>query len=374
MARGGWVLTVAFLALAAGLASRSTASDGSDDFESYRSVFSAGALGIRSGPSLVTGWTQHYRGATPHAAFAYATLPDGRNTWRFVSGQASPEAARRAAQEGCDRDANALSPGLTCRIAALDGTIIDAPPGIPRIEPRGQAIGPFRSAPFLYRHGPAAAQGVIVWSHGYGGSGSDQRTTPIPGFLGPLNDAGWDVFRFDRDPLEDDIATALPRLERGLPQLRAAGYRRIVLAGQSRGGWQSILAASEQPELVDAVIAAAPAAHGESGQSNNHGVAMADFRRVLSGLPADRVRLAVLLFDNDGYDPNPGERAAFLAELAASRTAPTMTLWPNTGPVGHSGAHDWRFTQRHTGCMLTFLRAPAPITLRGVRREACGGG
>lgn len=371
--RGGPALAVAFLALAALAASPSPAA-ASDDFESYRTVFSVGALGVRSGPSLVTGWTQHYRGAQPHAAFAYASLPDGRNVWRFVSGQPTPAAARTAAQEGCDRDAAALQPGLTCRIAALDGTVIDAPPGTPRIAPRGQAIGPFRSAPFLYLHGPEEAQGIIIWSHGYGGPARDQRYTPLPGFLAPLNDAGWDVFRYDRDPLEDDIAVALPRLVRALPMLQRAGYRRIVLGGQSRGAWQSILAATERPELVDSVIAAAPAAHGEAGEANNLGVAIADFRRALAGLPANRVRLAVLLFEGDPFDPNPAERAELVATLAASRAAPTVALFPNTGPTGHSGAHDWRFTQRHTACVLTFLNAPVPATLRGVRREACGGG
>jgi len=374
MARGGWGLTVAFLALAAALACPAAATDGVDDYESYRQVFSVGALGIRSGPSLATGWTQHYRGAAPHAAFAYATLPDGRNVWRFVSGQPSPEAARRAAQEGCDRDAAALRPGMTCRIAALDGTVLGAPEGTPHVAPQGVTIGPFRSAPFLYRHGPAEAQGVIIWSHGYGGPTRDQRSTPIPGFVAPLNDAGWDVFRFDREPLEDDIGSALPRLVRGLAALRRAGYRRIVLAGQSRGAWQSILAASERPDLVEAVIAAAPAAHGERGEPNNHGVAMDDFRRAIASLPADRVRLAVLLFEGDPYDPGPAERAEAVAQLAAVRAAPTVALFPNTGPSGHGGVHDWRFTQRHAGCMLTFLQAPPQAVARGVRREACGGG
>ena len=37
---------------------------------------------------------------------------------------------------------------------------------------------------------------------------------------------------------------------RALPLLREAGYGRIVLAGQSRGGWQSIMAAAERLAIV----------------------------------------------------------------------------------------------------------------------------
>jgi len=374
MMRRGWAFTVAVLALATGPAGPSAARGPSDDFANYRAVFSAAALGIRAGPSLVMGWTQHYRGAVPHAAFAYAAMPDGRSVWRFVSGQSSPGSARAAVQEACDRDAAALGPGVTCRVAALDGAVVDAPPGAPRITPSSKSIGPFRSAPLMFRHGPAAAQGVIIWSHGYGGPTRNLRDVPVPGFLGPLNDAGWDIIRFDREPLEDDVATSLPGLVRGLPALRQEGYRRIVLGGQSRGGWQSILAASERPDLVDSVIAAAPAAHGEVGAPNNLSVSLADFRRVLSGLPLDRVRLAVLLFDGDNFDPSPEGRAGLVAELAGARAAPTLALWPNTGPTGHGGASDWRFTQRQAPCIMTFLQAPPQATLRGVRREACGGG
>ncbi len=370
--RGGNTGIGALLALMLGMGS-ARAADEPLDFESYRALFSLATLGGRGSASLVAGWTQHYRAAMPNAAFAFAILPDGRTVWRFANGRDTPESARDAAQSGCDRDAAAIAPGTTCRLAALNGTVIDAPAGTPSVAPRRDVIGPFRAAPFLFRHGPQAAQGAIIWSHGYGGPTRDQRETPAPGFLAPLNDAGWDVLRFDRDPIEDDIATSLPRLVRGLATVRAAGYRRIVLAGQSRGGWHSVLAAGERPDWVEAVIAAAPAAHGDAGDQNNLAVALGDFRRLLASLPPDRVRLAVLVFDGDPFDPNPGERAGLVSELATTRSAPTLAIWP-MGITGHGAAQDWRFTARHAACLLTFVQGSAGAAARGLRREACGGG
>lgn len=367
-------LAAAFLAIGAGLALPVAAQEQALDFDRYRQVFSPRTVGISGGPSLAAAWAMHYRGAALHAAFAYAALPDGRTVWRFVSGQPSPDHARRVAQEACDRAAAALQPGLACRLAAVDGQVVNPPPGTPAIPPRTDAIGPFRAAPLLYRGGPGQAHGVVIWSHGYSGPGQDARGGPVPGFVSALNDAGWDVMRFDRDPLEDTLAMALPRLLRGLPALRDAGYRRILLAGHSRGAWQSILAATQAPDLVDAVIAVAPAAHGETGRENNQAVAMPDFRRALASLPAGRPRLAVLLFDGDPFDPDPAARAAAVEEAAAARAAPTLVIWPSGGPRGHGGAGDWRFTQRHSACLLTFVQAPPAGAPRGLRRESCGGG
>jgi pimeloyl-ACP methyl ester carboxylesterase len=189
-----------------------------------------------------------------------------------------------------------------------------------------------------------------------------------------LNDAGWDVLRFDRHPGDDTLPASLARLTGGLPALRAAGYRQVVLAGQSRGGWQAIMAAAESPDLVRAVIATAPAAHGESGRPNNHGAALDDFRRLLAGLPAAAPRLLVALFDGDDYDPDPERRAVVVETLARDRAAPSLVLWPQQEIRGHNAVGDWRFTRLFGGCVLTLVQAPEAAAPRGLRRAPCGGG
>ena len=137
---------------------------------------------------------------------------------------------------------------------------------------------------------------------------------------------------------------------------------------------QAIMAASSRPDLVEAVIATAPAAHGESQRPNNLGAGLDDFRRLLAGLPAEAPRLLVALFEGDGYDPDPERRALMLEATARERPAPLLVLWPRGEGRGHAGVGDWRFTRAMGGCVLTLVQAPAAAAPRGLRREPCGGG
>jgi pimeloyl-ACP methyl ester carboxylesterase len=367
-------LLAASLLLAAAAASPALAFGAAEE-ERYRAVFSAAALGVpRPSSNLVAGFTLHYRGAMPHAAFALAhEAATGRSAWAFVGGQPTPEAAAAAALERCRRTLGPLQAG--CRLVARDGALAEGGAGI--APQAAGALGPFRLSPLHLRRGPEAARGVVVWGHGYGGSDRDNRNAPTPGLVSVLNDAGWDVLRFDRHPGDDAITASLPRLVAGLPALRAAGYRQVVLGGQSRGGWQAIMAAAERPELVHAVLATAPAAHGDSQRPNNHGAALDDFRRLLAGLPArGGPRLLVALFDEDPFDPDPERRAALLEALARERSAPTLALWPQATPPirGHNGLAETAFTRLYGACVLTLVQAPEAAAPRGLRRAPCGGG
>ncbi len=339
-------------------------------FNAYRAALSAAALPAGSTPSTVAGWSLHYRGAVPNAAFVIAAAPDGRLLrWRFVSNRESPETARRDAMSLCEaQDLANAPPGSACRILAVNLALEGQSPAM---APRVETIGPFRASPLHWRHAPEHAAGVVLWSHGYGGATTDNRNSNAPGFLSVLNDAGFDIYRFDRSPQEDDIAASLARLLREAPLLRAAGYRRVVMAGQSRGAWQSILLAGAMPEAVDSVIAAAPAAHG--ADAAGHTMALDDFRRALAGLAPARPRLAVALFDGDPFDPDVAARSGLVEALVERRTAPTLLLRPPT-IRGHGGATELGFTQTYGACLLTFLIAPEAAAPRGVRRNICGGG
>ncbi|MFC0408946.1 alpha/beta fold hydrolase [Roseomonas elaeocarpi] len=332
----------------------------------YESLFSAATLGPASrGPSAVLGWTQGYRGTVPNAAFAIAVAPNGGSIWRFVSGQPTPEAARDAALAGCREAQGRSLPGVECRILALNGAV----DGHPVLQPAEARVGPLRASPLHEYHGPHAAAGVIVYSHGYGGPAADNRGNPTPAWLSAFNDLGWDVFRFDRAPGGDDLFRAVAALKEAVPQLHAMGYRQVVLAGQSRGGWQSLLAGAELPaEAVSAVIATAPAAHGTTDAT--HAGAREDWERLLAELPRGRLRVAVGLFDRDPFDPDPDWRAERLAEIGQERGAPTLALRPSRGRIeGHGGAGNLAFTGLYTGCFLALVLSPQPP--EGLRQDPC---
>jgi len=338
----------------------------------HRRFFSAASIPVRA-PSagLALGFTQHYRGAVPHSAFAFAQGTDGRAAWSMTSGHDTPEDAERTALANCTRQISRMRGEplqATCRVLAIDGEIR----GGASIAVERGSLGPFTRSSLHLHRGPERAEGAVIWGHGYGGADEDQRGLALPGLLSPLNEAGFDIFRFDRHPGDDSLFVTLPRLVRALPELREAGYRRIVLGGQSRGAWQALLAAAERPELVDTVLAAAPAAHGERPESRP--LAIEDFRRVLNGLDGSRTRLMVMLFDSDEFDPGPEQRGMIVSALAGRREAPTLALWA-TGPArGHSGVSDWRFTRDYAGCVMTLVQAPSASAPRGLRREGCGGG
>ncbi len=336
---------------------------------SFEEVFTAARIPGGPAGGLGIAFTKDYRGTVPHAAIAFSRGEGARIAWAFVGGRPSPEQAERDALARCASQAATLPGATPCRVLARDAAI----PGGPAAAPVEGGIGPFRFSPFHARHG-AAARGAVVWGHGYAGPERDQRSTALPGFLSALNEAGLDILRFDRHPGDDSLATSLPRLVRGLGALREAGYGRIVLGGQSRGGWQALLAAAEHPELVAAVIATAPAAHGDAGRPNNHGAALEDWQRALAALAATPVRLAVAVFDDDPFDPDPEGRARAVARLAEGRQAPALALWPRRPVAGHAAAGDWRFTRDQAACILTLVQAPAAGAPRGLRRESCGGG
>lgn len=346
------------------------------DEGAHRRVFSAAAIPAPGGmptASLAIGFTQHYRGAVPHAAFAFAQGEDARAAWALSSGHASPEEAEREAMASCERQLRRMSRPLNapCRLLASDGRIL----GGPSIPTEQGSLGPFSRSAFHLHRGPDHAEGVVIWGHGYGGAREDMRGAPLPGFLTGLNEAGYDILRFDRVPGDDALYVTLPRLVRALPQLRAAGYRRVILGGQSRGGWQAMLAAAERPGLVDAVLASAPAAHGEVGASAEaRAQALEDFRRVLAGLRATPLRVMVMLFEEDEFDPDPNQRAQAVVAMAGAREAPALVLWPQGPARGHSAVGDWRFTRDYAACVLTLLRAPDAGAPRGLRRRGCGGG
>ncbi|MFC7476204.1 alpha/beta hydrolase [Dankookia sp. GCM10030260] len=335
----------------------------------YREVFSVTALGAPN-PSLAAAaaFRLAYRGVMPNAAFALARDPAGRSAWGYAGSATSLAAAEAAALANCQRSLAQLQ--AECRILAQNA----GRPGGPAIAAVEGGIGPFRWAPMLLRRGPQAARGVLVWGHGYGGPERDYRAASTPPFVSLLNDNGWDVLRFDRHPGDDGLYASLPRLVAGLPALRQAGYRRILLGGQSRGGWQAIMAASEAPDLVEAVIATAPAAHGEAGRGNNLGAAVDDFRRLLAGVPAGGPRLALVFFEGDDFDPDPERRVAMLEAKAGERSVPTLALWPMPPLRGHGGANDLRFALTYAGCLISLVQAPEAAAPRGVRRAACGGG
>lgn len=290
---------------------------------------------------------------------AFATDGHGKSGW--FSGGASLDDARQKAIGLCAGDG-----GVGCQPYALNLDVV-----WPGGEWRAPAPPPpftdtwnwglFPDERFLW-HGPAAAAGVVLWAHGKA-SDHDFRGLQPPPFLRAFNNAGFDIVRFDRAPMADSTLRAAGWLQDGLRQMRAVGYRRVVAAGQSRGGWNA-LQAIDAGGLAEVVIAASPAAQG-SGGSTNLTAQTDELRIIVDGAPASPARLAFIQFQQDPFDADPDTRARLISRLQG-RLGGVLLIDRPAGLAGHFAAGGQQFSQRFAACLLEFATAPAaPSACRG---------
>ncbi len=302
------------------------------------------------------------QGRIEYAKFLIANLPrafavssNGRAGW---AGPApSLDVARTVALQRC-----AVVGGTACTVYAENLDVVrqgrqpqTRPPPEPLIATGNYAFVPDDR---FFWHGPAAAAGVYVWSHGKGPAwDTDNRGLQPPAHVRPFNNAGFDVVRFDRAPLADDPNRAQGWLAEGLAALRALGYRRVIAGGESRGGWTS-LQMLDAGHAADVVIAVSPGAHGLGG-SSIHLAQEDDLARILRNANASGLRLAVVQFSNDPYAVDPDERAGALQALGP-RIAALLLIDRPVGFVGHGASSTEAFAQRYGGCLLRFARDPSP--------------
>ena len=208
---------------------------------------------------------------------------------------------------------------------------------------------------FLW-HGPAQAAGVVVWAHGGGGYDDSRGGEPAPA-MRPFNNAGFDIVRYDRAPLVDNPVRAAGWLREELPVLRASGYRRVIVAGESRGGWTA-LQMLDTAGLADVVIAFSPAAHG-SGASPNLTAQVDDLRRMMGEAEPARTRVAMVQFAHDMSAGDMDRRAALLTGLRTKEAAVLVVDRPD-GFTGHFGWKSYEFGRRFGACLLHFATDPTP--------------
>ena len=284
----------------------------------------------------------------------FAIGANGRTGW-YSGGKTLEEARGRAMQLCIDHggtecrayaeDLSVLWPGHAWQPGAVPGALLDT---------INYAFVPDEH--FLW-HGPAAARGVVVWSHGVGGRDVDSRGHQPPPLLRAFNDSGFDVVRFDRAPLVDNPVRAAGWLRDELGVLRRSGYRVVVAAGQSRGAWTS-LQMLDTAGLADAVIALSPAAHG-SGGSTNLTAQDDDLRALIADAKPARTRVAIAQFTADPFMADAGERAGLFHRLEG-RVGALLLIDRPPGFTGHFGGTSATFSRTFGPCFLRFATAQEP--------------
>ena len=220
---------------------------------------------------------------------AMAVASHGQYGW-YGGGHSIEDARARALKSCADKG------GTDCAIYAEDLQVVwqgRAPQKLPSVPGPLIATRDYAFAPDtrFFWWGPQSARGVLVWGHGKG-NGYDGRGQQPPDWVRAFNNGGFDIVRFEREPFADTADAAAEWLRKGLTTLRARGWRMVVVAGQSRGAWNS-LQVLDTPGLADAVIAVSPASFSSQGTQE------ADLFRILHGIRASTARVAVAQFKGD---------------------------------------------------------------------------
>jgi hypothetical protein len=237
-------------------------------------------------------------------------------------------------------------------------------PGRPRVDPP-PVPGPLVTGSgymfvpdqrYIWR-GPAAARGLIVWGHGKAGSGQDLSQDQPQSYVRAFNNAGFDVVRFARAPATDGPDQTAGWVHDGLPKLRAMGWRMLVMAGQSVGGWAT-LQSLDTPGLVDAAIAVSPAY-----LTGMQAAQAAGLYRVTHAANAPAARVAVVYFAGDLYvTEGVDRRVAAMRDGLTGRVGKLLIIDQPTGLSGHGGANSFDFGVRYGPCLLRFVVDANPPT------------
>jgi hypothetical protein len=297
-------------------------------------------------------------GRASYASFVLMNLPRAfalasNGLYGWYGGGGTMEAAQAKALKSC-----ADKGGTDCKLYAEDLQVVwqgrapvalAQPPG-PLVANKDFALVPDER---FFWYGPVLAKGVFVWGHGKSGALQDLRNDQPQAYVRAFNNAGFDIVRFARAPDADYPDAAAAFLRQGLAAVRQKGWRMLVMAGQSRGAWNS-LQMLDTRGLVDAVIAVSPASF------TNQAAQESDLYRILHNADAPTARVAVVQFTGDVYVRDMPARIALLHDLAPPKVAAVMVIDQPEGITGHSGGNSSVFAERYGRCLLRFVTNPTP--------------
>lgn len=203
----------------------------------------------------------------------------------------------------------------------------------------------------LEMNGPEKAQGLVIWNHGINRT-LESYKAPAALVFRLLQRRGWDVIMIKRhNQAENTPGLVYRTVQRTLEEAKAQrklGYRKIVLAGQSFGGYVTLEALEESP-VIFAAVALAPGlrAAGASG-SLDAGVT----EQQLQEAKTERI---VVVFPKDDSVFGNLVRGESADRILSRRKLPYLLLDETSGLTGHGGGAGGRFAVQYGLCLAEFL-------------------
>jgi tetratricopeptide (TPR) repeat protein/pimeloyl-ACP methyl ester carboxylesterase len=211
-----------------------------------------------------------------------------------------------------------------------------------------------------------AAQGgktLLYYIHGF--DGVARGHSPVRQyFLARMQEAeGWDVIdadyprRTDGEVMRFEASTfgAASYVARRLAELKRQGYDRIIVGGQSWGGWISLVLSTERNLPLDGVILEVPAFAMGFGEAKD-----GDF--VLNKLYFDerikRTRYPTVAIFFTGDFGETADRGMNAVETLTAHGVPNLVIDHPPGFNGHGAAWFPVFDYEFRDCIVSFLLAP----------------
>jgi tetratricopeptide (TPR) repeat protein/pimeloyl-ACP methyl ester carboxylesterase len=214
--------------------------------------------------------------------------------------------------------------------------------------------------------GNTTGKTLLYYIHGF--DGRARAHSPLPEyFVGEIQKAlGWDIIDANYPRVlnsqvmryEASNFGAAAFLARRLKELKAKGYARIIVGGQSWGGWTS-LALSTKPDLpLDGVILVVPACCGwKFGGANTDDPNFANNKLYFDQIiQHDRYPTVAVFFSGDAYEP--ADRGKGAATALTRNGVPNLIINHPPGLKGHGSAWFPVFDYGYRECMVSFLLTP----------------
>jgi pimeloyl-ACP methyl ester carboxylesterase len=213
--------------------------------------------------------------------------------------------------------------------------------------------------------GPALAEGVIYFVDGldsYNRTRDDYRAT-YPYVYGLNNHYGWDVIAAKFPNAEQYSFRSVPRSSKylltRLSELRAQGYKRVILAGQSWGAWVTVDVAKrdEARGIIEAIMLTAPATYGTAdwgGKPNPYFIL--NKTEYLENIKTIRIPTIATFFQDDTFDPG-GRGPATRDTFKQNRVAALIIDRPDSF-IGHGAGWMPSFDYAFGACINAFLEEP----------------
>ena len=215
------------------------------------------------------------------------------------------------------------------------------------------ADSPFTPRPLFAQAGPHAARGAVVWVPGTYGRDQPGRPDP-PDLVGRFAGRGLDVFQFLRPRGNDPLAGGAETLAGGLTELRARGYRWIVVAEHSRGAWIALTAMARRGS-ADAIVVVSVGAHGTHPERQAQ--AREDWAALWGSPRPGPTRVVLVQLSDDPYDTDPRWRLDLATAQAARAGLSLLPIFQPPEPRGHVGVYEPAFDE-HLGPAIADFADP----------------